>query len=426
MSQGPEGHRSTGLNRREFLGVGALPLAAGLAAKDFGATTTGTEHEMKTARSAQAVVRVGLVGAGGVVRRANLPNFRQIPGCEVVAVANRSLASSQRVTEAFDIPTAYANWRELLEDESVDAIMIGTPPYMHRTVTQEALESGKHVLCRSRMAMNGREARDMLEGALRHPDLVCQLVVNRVQAALRRVIEDGFLGELLSTEIRRLGGDATLGDSPDRRRGFVEYGGDMHWRVDPDLNGFNIPLGLGAAYESISPLLGRATRVTAMTKVHAPFRRAANGEMVSKGGADHVDILYEVANGAQVHMRVSTTTALAGGSRTWLFGSEGTISVEGGRILGGRRGDSELREIPDPQEPADRRVGVEERFINTIRGTAENTTESLEIGVDYMEFSEAVHRSAPTGTTSGRSVMTENWTTSLRFRTRSRRRSRTT
>lgn len=62
------------------------------------------------------------------------------------------------------------------------------------------------------------------------------------------------------------------------------------------------------------------------------------------------------------------------------------------------RGDSELREIPDsPQQPGLRRVGVEELFIDTIRGIAENTTESLEIGVDYMEFSEVVHRSAQTG-----------------------------
>ena len=398
MRQGPEKHRSTGLNRREFLGVGALPLAAGLAAKDFGAKSTGTEHKMKTMQSAQAIVRVGIVGAGGIVQRAQLPNFRQIPGCEVVAVANRSLASSQRVAEAFDIPTAYANWKELLEDESVDAVMIGTPPYMHRILTLEGLESGKHVLCQSRMAMNAQEARDMLEAALRHPDLVCQLIVNPYQRALKRVIDDGYLGELLSAEVRRLGSDASAGASPDRRRGFVEFGQDLHWRMDPDLNGFNIPLGLGAAYEGLTHLLGRATRVTAMSKVHVPQRRAADGEMVSKGGADHVDVFYEVANGAQVHLRVSTTTALAGGSQTWLFGSEGTIQVAGGRILGGRRGDSELREIPDPpQEPGPRRVGVEERFVNTIRGTAENTTESLEIGVDYMEFSEAVHRSAQTG-----------------------------
>ncbi len=398
MRQLPKKHRGTGLNRREFLGVGAIPLAAGLAARNFGAQRGGMEDEMKTVPSAQAIVRIGIIGAGGIVQRAQLPNFRQIRGCEVVAVANRSLASSQRVADAFNIPTAYANWKKLLEEESIDAVMIGTPPYMHRILTLEALAKGKHVLCQSRMAMNAREARDMLEAARRHPDLVCQVVVGRGQGALKRLIEDGFLGELLSAEISRLGSDATLGGSPDRRRGFVELGADLHWRVDPDFNGFNIPLGLGSTYESMSRLLGRATRVMAMSKVHAPYRRAADGEMVSKGGLDHVDILYEVANGAQVHMRVSTTTGLAGGNQTWLFGSEGTIHVDGRRILGGRRSDSQLRGMPDPlEEPAPRRVGVEELFISTIQGTEENTTESLEIGVDYMEFSEAVHRSAQTG-----------------------------
>jgi predicted dehydrogenase len=398
MRRLPKKQQSTELNRREFLGVGAIPLAAGLAAGNFGTKSGGVEDEVKTTPSAQAIVRLGIVGAGGIVQRAQLPTFQRLRGCEVVAVANRSLASSQRVADAFGIPTAYANWKELLEDESIDAVMIGTPPYMHRILTLQALAQGKHVLCQSRMAMNAQEAKDMLEAARRHPDLVCQLVVGRGQVVLQRLIEDGFLGELLSAEISRLGADATLGGTPDRRRGFVELGADLHWRVDPDFNGFNIPLGLGSTYESMSRLLGRATRVMAMSKVHAPYRRASDGEMVSKGGSDHVDILYEVANGAQVHLRVSTTTGLAGGNQTWLFGSEGTIRIDGRRILGGRRGDSELREIPDaPQEPGLRRIGVEELFISTIQGTEENTTESLEIGVDYMEFSEAVHRSAQTG-----------------------------
>ena len=59
MRQGPERQRNTGLNRREFLGVGALPLAAGLASKNFGATSIGPEPKRKTTQSAQAVVRVG-------------------------------------------------------------------------------------------------------------------------------------------------------------------------------------------------------------------------------------------------------------------------------------------------------------------------------------------------------------------------------
>ena len=72
MRQPPKKHRSTGLNRREFLGVGAIPLAAGLAASDFGAKRGVTEDEMKTMQSAQAVVRVGIIGAGGIVQRAQL------------------------------------------------------------------------------------------------------------------------------------------------------------------------------------------------------------------------------------------------------------------------------------------------------------------------------------------------------------------
>ena len=44
--------------------------------------------------------------------------------------------------------------------------------------------------------------------------------------------------------------------------------------------------------------------------------------------ADHVDVLYELANGAQVHMRASESTGLSTGSQTWIFGSEGTIHVD--------------------------------------------------------------------------------------------------
>ncbi|HAB30723.1 MAG TPA: gfo/Idh/MocA family oxidoreductase, partial [Gemmatimonadetes bacterium] len=55
-----------------------------------------------------------------------IPAFRRIPGCEIVAVANRSLESSQRVTDEFNIPRAYANWEELLDDDGIDAVSIGT------------------------------------------------------------------------------------------------------------------------------------------------------------------------------------------------------------------------------------------------------------------------------------------------------------
>jgi hypothetical protein len=41
--------------------------------------------------------------------------------------------------------------------------------------------------------------------------------------------------------------------------------------------------------------------------------------------SDHVDILYELANGAPVHMRASETTGLSTGNQTWIYCGEGTI-----------------------------------------------------------------------------------------------------
>ena len=108
-------------------------------------------------------VRVGLIGAGRNTRDRHIPGFQSVPGVEIGAVANRSRASGQRVADAFNIPTVYDDWEELLDDESLDAVCIGTWPYMHRTLTLAALASGKHVLCEARMAMNAREAHEMLE-----------------------------------------------------------------------------------------------------------------------------------------------------------------------------------------------------------------------------------------------------------------------
>ncbi|HUE95043.1 MAG TPA: Gfo/Idh/MocA family oxidoreductase, partial [Longimicrobiaceae bacterium] len=146
------------MNRRDFLAAGALPLAAALGGTELGAARDASDTP-SLRRRARNTVRVGLIGAGDTVRGVMIPGFRRIPDVELVAVANTSLASSQRVATEFDIPRPYANWRELLNDGEVDAVCIGTWPYMHRTLTLEALAAGKHVLCQARMANTAQEAR---------------------------------------------------------------------------------------------------------------------------------------------------------------------------------------------------------------------------------------------------------------------------
>jgi predicted dehydrogenase len=375
--------RSPKINRRELLTAAALPVAAALAPGALSAQ----ERRPSTA-SARGKIRVGIVGAGGIVGSVHVPGLRKLPNVEIVAVANRSLESSERAAKEFGIPHAYADWQQLLAAKGIDAVLIGTWPYMHRAVTLAALDSGRHVLCQARMANDAGEARDMLAASRRHSNLVCQLVPSsgtyRIDRALRTLLADGRVGDVLSVEVQML------------QRGFANLGGEMDWRHDPELSGINV-LNVGGTYESVMRWLGPGDRVIAKTRVQIPTRRDERGETRKATIPDHVEVLYELGNGAPAHMKFSETTGLSRGNEIWIFGSEGTIRVDDSQnIFVGRRGDRELAAYPNPPE-AQARHRVEEEFVNAIRGLEQVKMNTFEIGVRYMEWTEAIYRSADSG-----------------------------
>ncbi len=333
-------------------------------------------------------IRVGLIGAGGNVRNRHIPGFLGVDDCEIVAVANRTVQSGRVVADQFNIPKVYGHWREVLEDDEINAVCIGTWPYMHRTMTLAALEAGKHVLTEARMANDAAEARDMLAASRAHPHLVCQLTPTStsytIDNVIKRLIDEGQLGELLSVDFTSL------------QNNFADFDGPLHWRHDRALSGYNT-LNIGASYESMMRWLGRGNRVMAMGKVNVPYRRNDAGDLTSVTIPDHIDILYELANGAQVHMQMSATSGLNGGNHIRMFGTDGTIHVDSQRrVWAGKRGDTELTEVPNPPE-TQARYRVEEQFSNAIRGTEIVDMVAFETGVHYMEWTEAVGRSAMTG-----------------------------
>ena len=334
-------------------------------------------------------IRVGFIGAGNNTRLHHIPKLKAQPGVELVAVANRTKESGERVAREFGIARVHGDWREILQAEDVDAVCIGTWPYTHCEMTLAALAAGKHVLCEARMAMNAAEGRRMLDAARRAPSLVSQLVpaphTLEVDSTIQRLLAEGYLGEVLAVELQA--GQGT----------FVEPDAPMHWRQDLSLSGHNI-LNMGIWYEAMSRWLGPAKRVTAVTKIAVPRRRDASGAAQAIRVPDHVDILAIFGGGAQAHLRFSSVTALAPPPEAWLFGTEGTLRLEANarRLSGGRRGDKALSEIAIPD---DLRIGwrVEEEFIGAIRGTETITRTSFEDGVRYMEFTDAVTKSAASG-----------------------------
>ena len=379
-------------------------------------------------------VRIGIIGAGRDIRINLIPGWQAMDGVEVVGVANRSRASSQRVAEEFGIPKVYDTWQELVTDPDTNAICIGTFPDTHCRMTLATLAANKHVLCESRMSRTGEEARAMLLVARSKPGLVAQIVPAPATFQVDNIVLDqinsGALGKLLSV-------DMWVGRSIDNQLagGFIDQDSPLDWRQDWDVHGYNA-LGLGIAYEALVRWVGPATRVLANSKTFVPARHEADGTTRAVRMPDHIDVLCDMACGATAHIAVSQATGLAPYNQSWIFGSEGTLRIASSlmtsyrdreaestgidvpgeapvadagfrddvhyrdhhklRAMVGRRGDAELTELPNPEE-AQYRWRVAEEFVNAIRGLEPVTRTSFEVGVQYMELLEAVALSARAG-----------------------------
>src|SRR5687767_5728370 len=109
----------------------------------------------------QRPLRVGLVGAGGNMRLRHIPGLRAVPDIEIVAVCNRRPGSTAAAAKEFGIPRTFETWQDLVADPDIDAVVIGTWPYLHCPITLAALEAGKHVLTEARMSLNTAEAKQM-------------------------------------------------------------------------------------------------------------------------------------------------------------------------------------------------------------------------------------------------------------------------
>ena len=269
-------------------------------------------------------------------------------------------------------------------------MVIGTWPYLHCPITLAALEAGKHVMTEARMATDAGQARQMLEKSRANPHLVTQIVPSpitlRVDGMIRKLVAEGYLGEILAVDVTN------------NSNTFVDRSSPLHWRHDRNLSGLNI-LAMGIWYEALMRWVGEAVQVVAMTQVNVTQRGTSEGVLETTTIPDHVDILARMACGAQARLQFSAVTGLAASiSRAWLFGSEGTLcyDLDADRLSGGKRGDSDLGPIAIPAElEGDWRV--EEEFINAIRGEEKISHTTFEDGFRYMQFTEAVTRSARSG-----------------------------
>jgi predicted dehydrogenase len=354
-------------------------------------------HPLDEAFMADRPLRVGLIGAGANTRTRHIPGLRAIAGVELVAVCNRRLSSTAATAREFGIPRIYEHWEQLLANPDLDAIVIGTWPYLHCPITLAALKAGKHVLTEARLSMTAAEAHRMLEAARKHPQLVAQVVPSpfglRGHDVVLELIRQGYLGELREVHVFSM--NAALADAV----------APLSWRQDAALSGFNM-LTLGILHETLLRWVPPPVRVLAQVHAFIPTRiDPESGVRRAVGTPDSVQVLASLESGARLLYHCSGVTTFGQQMDIWLYGSEGVLHYDllHDRLWGMNRraGKSaakaaELEEIAIPADKA-RQWTVEADFVASIRTGAPVRLTDFATGVSYMEFTEAVARSAERG-----------------------------
>lgn len=340
---------------------------------------------------ASSTIRIGIVGLGANTRLRHVPGLRACEDVEITAVCNRRRESTAAAAREFGIPRTYETWQDLLAAPDLDAIVIGAWPYLHCPVTLAALEAGKHVLTEARMAMNAAEAHRMYEASLARPELTCQIVPSpfgmRAHRAIKERIDADYLGELREVVVLGAGDVWASEDAP------------LAWRQVHELSGINM-LTLGILHETLIRWVPDPVRVTAQAHAFIPERLDPTAGVRRRVGTpDSVQAIAQLSCGARAIYHFSGVTHFGPGSQIHLYGSQGTLKYEmqpHDRLWGARRGDAALQEIivPPEQETSWR---VEAEFIGAIRGQEPVRLTDFATGVRYMEFTEAVARSAISG-----------------------------
>ncbi|RLI10071.1 hypothetical protein DRO42_02495 [Candidatus Bathyarchaeota archaeon] len=98
------------------------------------------------------MLRLGIVGCGRVTTMFHLKAIEEVEEVTVVAVADRDQARMKEVKRKSGARRGYLDYRELLSDPEVEAVVINTPPRFHEEMVVAALHAGKHVMCEKPLA----------------------------------------------------------------------------------------------------------------------------------------------------------------------------------------------------------------------------------------------------------------------------------
>jgi predicted dehydrogenase len=265
---------------------------------------------------------VGVVGTG-FGRKAVMPAIVEASGFELVSVCSSRRENAEAAAEQFGAAQATAQFQELLDNDDVDVVVVATPPRWHKSMSIDALNAGKHVICEKPMALSVDEATEMLAVANEHGlthVIDHELRYSPSNRQFRKMVTDGYIGELRYFDVR-----ACLPLTVNPVMPFAHHS----WRDEAE-NGGGLLSGIFSHYVDmmrfsfgdVAAVRGFAS--TALTKKPYPqdSGRMGFGEVTTD---DRIAISGELASGALFSMAGSWSVHHGMGLRVEAFGDKGTL-----------------------------------------------------------------------------------------------------
>lgn len=260
-------------------------------------------------------VRLAIIGCGSVSRSyfSRIDPLRKEGRVEIAFACDQEESRREWVQNQWGVSRFTTDYRQVLEAEDVDLVVILTPMPLHGPMTKEALQAGKHVLVEKPMAVRLEEAQEILDLARRGPGyLLCApfVLLSPTFPKIYQRIRQGDIGKVFLARAR-------YGWSgPNWGKWFYQAGGGVLF----DLGVYNIT--------SLTGLLGPVRRVMAMTGIAIP-EREVEGEILQVEEEDNAQVLLDFGEAVFGVVTTGFTIQNYKGPAIELYGSEGTLHLLG-------------------------------------------------------------------------------------------------
>ena len=342
-------------------------------------------------------LRVGVIGVG-MGATVHVPALIHMPETELIAICARRTGRAIAVAAQYEIPLVTTDFRQVVNESSIDAVIIATPPHLHHQMVIAALEAGKHVLCETPMGRSLAESRDMARMAANAGVVAMvnhQFRFDPVRSRIKSLLGSGYIGTPQAANLTVF--RSTLTDPYSRPFSWhsqLEQGGGM--------------LGSIGSHEidSLRWWLGEVDSVSGTASTMVDRRITADGSGMARVDADdNFAFVLRFVSGALGTVHVTTTSGVESGEEILLSGSEGMlIAQSGGTLLGARRGEHQLVEIEptpdqDPTLPTSTHPLMRPTYrlirewVAAIRDEAASPSPSFQDGAKAQEIMDGVRRS---------------------------------